>query len=147
MSVQVIVIVKDIAVGIGSHIPSGTACLLNIILQRIRNFIMHDKADIALVHTHTEGGGCDNNPYSVIDEIILSLDLFANIHLTMECPRFQPVPIQAAGNLLCSIRHCNIDNCGRFAVEKKIPQCRILFIFTAMQNSVMKIRPGRVCRI
>ena len=52
--VKVIVIVKDVAFRLRVDITSRPSRFLNIILQRIRNLVVDNQTDIALVHSHPE---------------------------------------------------------------------------------------------
>ena len=52
--VKVVVIVKDVAFRLRVDITSRPSRFLNIILQRIRNLVVDNQTDIALVHSHPE---------------------------------------------------------------------------------------------
>ena len=52
--VKVIVIIKDVTLRLRVDITPRPSRFLNIILQRIRNLVVDNQTDIALVHSHPE---------------------------------------------------------------------------------------------
>ena len=52
--VKVVVIIKDVAFRLRVDITPRPSRFLNIILQRIRNLVVDNQTDIALVHSHPE---------------------------------------------------------------------------------------------
>ena len=147
MAVQVVVIVKDVAVSIGIYISSRPACFLYIVFQGIRYFIVDHEADIALVHAHSESRRGDDNAHTVVHEIILCLDFLLDLHLTMKCLGLQTVLRQTLGDFFRFPGPCDIDDSRAPAIIQKASQCGIFLVVAAIQHRIMKIGPGGVRRI
>ena len=54
MLIQIIVTIKHIATGTEVRVATGSPCLLHIILQRIRNIVVHHQTDIFLIDSHAK---------------------------------------------------------------------------------------------
>lgn len=62
-------------------VSSRTSSLLYIVLQRVGDVIVDDQPHVALVDTHTEGGGGHDDANLVAHEGILIVYLLVGIHL------------------------------------------------------------------
>ena len=81
--VQVLVAIEYIAFGIKLWISSCTSCLLNIVLQRVGDVVVDNQPHIALIYTHAEGGGGDDDSNLIAHEGILIVYLLISIHLAI----------------------------------------------------------------
>ena len=81
--VQVLVAIKYIAFGIEVWISSCTSSLLYIVLQRVGDVVVNNQTHIALIYTHTEGGGGNDDANLIAHEGILIVYLLIGIHLAI----------------------------------------------------------------
>ena len=81
--IQVLVAIEYIAFGIEVWISSCTSSLLYIVLQRVGDVVMDNKTHIALIYSHTEGGGGDDDSNLIAHEGILIVYLLIGIHLAI----------------------------------------------------------------
>ena len=81
--VQVLIAIEYIAFGIEVWISSCTSCLLYIVLQRVGDVVVDNQPHIALIYSHTEGGGGNDDSYLVAHEGILIVYLLIGIHLAI----------------------------------------------------------------
>ena len=64
-------------------VSSRASSLLYIVLQRVGDVIVDNQPHVALVDTHTEGGGGHDDANLVAHEGILILYLLVGIHLSI----------------------------------------------------------------
>ena len=84
MLVQIAVTIKHIAVGLHLRVASCTACLLDVVLQRVTNIVMNHKPHILFVYAHPESRGCNDDLYLATHEGVLIGDLLCRLHLAIE---------------------------------------------------------------
>ena len=64
-------------------ISSCTSCLLYIVLQRVGDVVVDNQPHIALIYSHTEGGGGNDDSYLIAHEGLLIVHLLVCIHLAI----------------------------------------------------------------
>ena len=84
MFVQIIVTIKHIATCTEAGITTGSACFLNVVLQRIGNIIMYHKTDIFLINPHAKCRRSHNDVHLIVHEGILVGNFFISFHFTIE---------------------------------------------------------------
>ena len=146
MLVQVGIAIQHEASCLKMRITSGTSCLLHIVLQRIRNVIMHHQSHIALIHTHTKGRCGYDDTNLIGHEGILIGYLVIGIHLSVE----RQCPISIASEFFCKqpstfgSRH--IDYRWAIALDYQRTQFRILVLIgVGMDDRITQIG-SRSCR-
>ena len=83
MFIQVLIAIEYIAFGIEMWISSGTSSLLYIVLQRVGDVVVDNQPHIALIYSHTEGGGSNDDSNLIAHEGILIVYLLISIHLAI----------------------------------------------------------------
>ena len=83
MLVQVLVAIEYIAFGIEVWISSCTSCFLYIVLQRVGDVVVDNQPNIALIYSHAEGGGGNDDSNLIVHEGILIVYLLIGIHLAI----------------------------------------------------------------
>ena len=83
MLVQVLVAIEYIAFGIEVWVSSCTSCLLYIVLQRVGDVVVDNQPNIALIYSHAEGGGGNDDSNLIVHEGILIVYLLIGIHLAI----------------------------------------------------------------
>ena len=83
MLVQVLVAIEYIAFGIEVWVSSCTSCLLYIVLQRVGDVVVDNQPHIALIYSHAEGGGGNDDSNLIAHEGILIVYLLIGIHLAI----------------------------------------------------------------
>lgn len=73
--------VQQNAIGVFA-VTTCSACLLIVVFKIFRHIIMHHKAHIGLINSHSESIGCNNQIASVINEIVL---IFASYFIAQSC--------------------------------------------------------------
>ena len=81
--VQVLVAIEYIAFGIEVWVSSCTSCLLYIVLQRVGDVVVDNQPNIALIYSHAEGGGGNDDSNLIVHEGILIVYLLIGIHLAI----------------------------------------------------------------
>ena len=64
----------------GLSIPAGTSCLLVVFLERERQAVIDDKADVGLVDAHAEGIRRDDDRDIVLDKGLLCAGALVRLH-------------------------------------------------------------------
>src|SRR3569833_401101 len=88
-------------------IAAGTACLLVIVLQRLRDVVMYHEPNVWLVDAHAESDGCDNYIYLFEQELILTLGANRTFQASMIGNRADAIGLQRIGEFF-----------GSFTVER-----------------------------
>ena len=81
--IQVLVAIEYIAFGIEVWVSSCTSSLLYIVLQRVGDVVVDNQPHIALIYSHAEGGGGNDDSYLIAHEGILIVYLLIGIHLAI----------------------------------------------------------------
>ena len=145
MFIQVFLIEENITGSVDVLVASCPACFLNIILERIRYFIMDDQTDIFFIHSHSEGRSSYHNLYVAGDKIILVFCLILNVHFPVKSGNRKSILFQAC----CQFGSCtgtgDINN-GRTAfLLDNISQTIVFFIFLIpLENLILQVGPADV---
>ena len=83
MLVQVLIAIEYIAFGIEVWVSSCTSSLLYIVLQRVGDVVVDNQPHIALIYSHAEGGGGNDDSNLIAHEGILIVYLLIGIHLAI----------------------------------------------------------------
>ena len=81
--IQVLIAIEYIAFGIEVWVSSCTSCLLYIVLQRVGDVVVDNQPHIALIYSHAEGGGGNDDSNLIAHEGILIVYLLISIHFAI----------------------------------------------------------------
>ena len=136
--VKVVIGVQNKASGIQMWVSTRTPCLLHIVLQRIRNVIVHHQANVAFVHSHTKGRCCNNYPNLFAHKRFLIGHLIVRIHLSVKWQGLIPISGQLLSQLLGSFGARNVHNRRAiFRCNKRTKFCVLILIALRMNHRIV----------
>ena len=140
MLVEVVVAVEHITLRLKRRIAPRAPGFLDIVLQRIGDVVVDDKADVLLVHTHAKSRRCDNDLHFVANESVLVFNLFGGLHLPVERQCRDTVVRQFLRKLPCPLRTRHIHYGGTVLLLDQHAQRRVLLgIRLLVKHGIMQI--------
>ena len=131
--VEVLVAIEDEAAGRHGWVAACATCFLDVVLQRVRNVVMHNEADIFFIHSHTEGRGGHDDAHLACHEGILVLHLLAGFHLAVEGERGKAIARETLGEFDGAAGAADIDYGGTSLFADKLTEVDV-FVLVAINK-------------
>ena len=128
MLVEVRVAVKHITLGFEAGVTPCPARLLHVILQRSGDIVMHDEPHVALVDSHAESRGGDDDPDFPAHKCLLVEHLLVRLHLAVERQRAVAVARELGREVACSPGPRDIHDCGACMLFDEVSQLCIFLL-------------------